>query len=475
MKPSNFPFWGQRVSREKPVTISLHPNKRLQICRATLGFGVDKLSKERSLLSVKHGDNPEIYLCSLSLRSCESYTLNDEFKGPDDVILSVEGPRPIHLVGYLYQDYPLPTTLMVDNAGGVAINDFYQEQGSFKPIHHLKIIQDVAAINHQANQQGEKKLERKREDTCLPNAHGADGNNCEGVDTGGIASRKEESLSSILPVNDFHEKQGSPKAIHEMKFIEDVAARNQGNQAVIQEASQQGVGNEDGVSSRKEESLLSILPISDLHEKPIQNDETVFSSFANLLDAIDLHGIADVVDKVVRKEVSINIYLQSRVMDEARKQISINGSEMKFIEDVFARNQGNEIVLVEDNQQQGSCVRRKLDYLVQTTGSQEAVVGNEKEVMQTTGSQLEQAVGNEKEEVQTESQQERVVGNEKEVVQTTGNQHAFGNQKEKVRTTGKEVVQTGSQQALGNEKESGKKRKRKKKINHPRKKKSLWR
>lgn len=40
-------------------------------------------------------------------------------------------------------------------------------------------------------------------------------------------------------------------------------------------------------------------------------------------------------------------------MDEARKQISINGSEMKFIEDVFARNQGNEIVLVEDNQQQG--------------------------------------------------------------------------------------------------------------------------
>lgn len=60
------------------------------------------------------------------------------------------------------------------------------------------------------------------------------------VDSGGIASRKEESLSSILPVNDFHEKQGSPKAIHEMKVIEDVAARNQGNQAVIQEASQQG-------------------------------------------------------------------------------------------------------------------------------------------------------------------------------------------------------------------------------------------
>ncbi|XP_021835919.1 uncharacterized protein [Spinacia oleracea] len=155
-QPSDFSNWGLKVSREKPVTISLHPNKRLRICRATLGYGVDKLNKERSLLSVKYRDNNGVYLCSLRLHCCESYALNDVFEGPHDVIFSVKGPGPIHLVGYLYHDCPLPTIL------------------------NQTIIQDATVKEHILS---EKKLKRKRGDTRLPNAADqVDENNGQGHD-----------------------------------------------------------------------------------------------------------------------------------------------------------------------------------------------------------------------------------------------------------------------------------------------------
>ncbi|XP_048493698.2 peptidyl-prolyl cis-trans isomerase FKBP53-like [Beta vulgaris subsp. vulgaris] len=102
-------FWGLKVSPENPQTVIVR--HRLLINRATLGLSSDELIKNRSILSCKIADKPEVYLCSLRLKYREMSSLNQMFEGPNHIVFSVKGPLDIHISGYLYDDHAIPTQI----------------------------------------------------------------------------------------------------------------------------------------------------------------------------------------------------------------------------------------------------------------------------------------------------------------------------------------------------------------------------
>lgn len=61
-------------------------------------LGLNPKQGERSLLKCKSGDNPEIFLASLTGGSVESASLDIIIS--DDVVFSVTGSTSVHLTGY---------------------------------------------------------------------------------------------------------------------------------------------------------------------------------------------------------------------------------------------------------------------------------------------------------------------------------------------------------------------------------------
>ncbi|KNA03918.1 hypothetical protein SOVF_204470 [Spinacia oleracea] len=97
------PFWGVVVTPEHPVTVTFRNHRRLRLSKAILGKPcLDKFTEARSVLSIKYGDNPESYLCSLRIDNCEMTELDFDLEHPHSIVFTVEGPRGIHLVGCFY-------------------------------------------------------------------------------------------------------------------------------------------------------------------------------------------------------------------------------------------------------------------------------------------------------------------------------------------------------------------------------------
>ncbi|GAB4831488.1 hypothetical protein Ancab_005506 [Ancistrocladus abbreviatus] len=110
-------FWGAFVTREQPFTIRYNggpaPPRRLRISQATIA---DKtgccLYKNRSIVCCKVGQKDPIHICSLRINHLECCQLDLEFQESEDVILSVQGPRGVHLAGYYVEDSaPVPNDI----------------------------------------------------------------------------------------------------------------------------------------------------------------------------------------------------------------------------------------------------------------------------------------------------------------------------------------------------------------------------
>ncbi|KEH29262.1 FKBP-type peptidyl-prolyl cis-trans isomerase [Medicago truncatula] len=91
-------FWGVEIKPGKPFTHTYDSSKgRLHISMATLGHGT---AITKSVLQCNVGNRSPVYLCSLYPGNTESLQLNLELEEDGNVILSVLGPRSIHLCGY---------------------------------------------------------------------------------------------------------------------------------------------------------------------------------------------------------------------------------------------------------------------------------------------------------------------------------------------------------------------------------------
>ncbi|KAJ7949697.1 Peptidylprolyl isomerase [Quillaja saponaria] len=96
--PETMAFWGIEVKPGKPFIHKFDDLKgRLHVSMATLGFGT---ATTKSILQCNVGNKSPVYLCSLYPGNSESLQLNLEFEEADEVILSVIGPRSVHLSGY---------------------------------------------------------------------------------------------------------------------------------------------------------------------------------------------------------------------------------------------------------------------------------------------------------------------------------------------------------------------------------------
>ncbi|KMT08504.1 hypothetical protein BVRB_6g137900 isoform B [Beta vulgaris subsp. vulgaris] len=120
---SSSTFWGVKVSQQHPVTVNFHndPIKRLHVSQVTLGhLCVDDMKEDRTFLSCKIGDSPEVFLCCLRLNSKEMISLPDvKLGGPGDIVFAADGPRELHIIGFLYDD-PSVTLETIANKGGIA-------------------------------------------------------------------------------------------------------------------------------------------------------------------------------------------------------------------------------------------------------------------------------------------------------------------------------------------------------------------
>ncbi|XP_010680915.2 peptidyl-prolyl cis-trans isomerase FKBP43 isoform X2 [Beta vulgaris subsp. vulgaris] len=120
---SSSTFWGVKVSQQQPVTVNFHndPSKRLHVSQVTLGhLCVDDMKEDRTFLSCKIGDSPEVFLCCLRLNSKEMISLPDvKLGGPGDIVFAADGPRELHIIGFLYDD-PSVTLETIANKGGIA-------------------------------------------------------------------------------------------------------------------------------------------------------------------------------------------------------------------------------------------------------------------------------------------------------------------------------------------------------------------
>ncbi|KAJ8768073.1 hypothetical protein K2173_021013 [Erythroxylum novogranatense] len=91
-------FWGIEVKPGKPFTLSRHDGGgRLHISQATLGIGT---AVGKTMVQCNVGDKSPVFLCSLFTEKDESCQLNLEFEEAENVVLSVLGPRSVHLTGY---------------------------------------------------------------------------------------------------------------------------------------------------------------------------------------------------------------------------------------------------------------------------------------------------------------------------------------------------------------------------------------
>ncbi|XP_004506405.1 peptidyl-prolyl cis-trans isomerase FKBP43-like isoform X3 [Cicer arietinum] len=91
-------FWGVEIKPGKPFSHQFDASKgRLHISMATLGLGS---AITKSTLQCNVGNKSPIYLCSLYPGKTESLQLNLELEEDGKVVLSVIGPRSIHLCGY---------------------------------------------------------------------------------------------------------------------------------------------------------------------------------------------------------------------------------------------------------------------------------------------------------------------------------------------------------------------------------------
>lgn len=74
--------------------------------QVTLGhLCVDDMKEDRTFLSCKIGDSPEVFLCCLRLNSKEMISLPDvKLGGPGDIVFAADGPRELHIIGFLYDD-----------------------------------------------------------------------------------------------------------------------------------------------------------------------------------------------------------------------------------------------------------------------------------------------------------------------------------------------------------------------------------
>lgn len=91
-------FWGVEIKAGKPFVHTYDDELgRLHISQATLGIGG---TKQRSVVECTVGDKAPILLCALLPGKNETSPLDLEFEEEDKVILSVHGPRSVHLTGY---------------------------------------------------------------------------------------------------------------------------------------------------------------------------------------------------------------------------------------------------------------------------------------------------------------------------------------------------------------------------------------
>ncbi|KAI3982626.1 hypothetical protein MKX01_031365 [Papaver californicum] len=92
-------FWGVELKPGKPFVHTFDEELgRLHISQATLGVGGG--GKQRSVVECTVGDKTPILLCALLPGKNESSPLDLEFEEEDKVVLSVNGPRSVHLTGY---------------------------------------------------------------------------------------------------------------------------------------------------------------------------------------------------------------------------------------------------------------------------------------------------------------------------------------------------------------------------------------
>ncbi|CAI8600531.1 unnamed protein product [Vicia faba] len=91
-------FWGVEIKPGKPFTHQYDASRgRLHISMATLGLGT---AITKSTLQCNVGNKSPVFLCALYPGKSESLQLNLEFEEDGNVVLSVIGPRSIHLCGY---------------------------------------------------------------------------------------------------------------------------------------------------------------------------------------------------------------------------------------------------------------------------------------------------------------------------------------------------------------------------------------
>ncbi|XP_058763169.1 peptidyl-prolyl cis-trans isomerase FKBP43-like isoform X2 [Vicia villosa] len=91
-------FWGVEIKPGKPFTHQYDASRgRLHISIATLGLGT---AITKSTLQCNVGNKSPVFLCVLYPGKSESLQLNLEFEEYGNVVLSVIGPRSIHLCGY---------------------------------------------------------------------------------------------------------------------------------------------------------------------------------------------------------------------------------------------------------------------------------------------------------------------------------------------------------------------------------------
>ncbi|GAU37936.1 hypothetical protein TSUD_269510 [Trifolium subterraneum] len=138
-------FWGVEIKPGKPFTHTYDASKgRLHISLATLGHGT---AITKSTLQCNVGNKSPVYICTLYPGKTESLQLNLEFEEAGNVILSVIGPRSIHLCGYYLAHGHYTNTLDDSESYGEDIADTETE----KSVHSDEDDYDDSFIDDQGD------------------------------------------------------------------------------------------------------------------------------------------------------------------------------------------------------------------------------------------------------------------------------------------------------------------------------------
>ncbi|RZC57765.1 hypothetical protein C5167_005064 [Papaver somniferum] len=260
-------FWGVEIKAGKPFFHTYDDELgRLHISQATLGIGG---TKQRSVVECTVGDKAPILLCALLPGKNETSPLDLEFEEEDKVILSVHGPRSVHLTGYYlgnsvcgHDDYNDDKS---DSMDGISGEDTDSEEFNYDSDNDEYLEDDGEDLDMFPSGKSAVVIEEIEDDekpTENGNANSKHPKKSDGADNQKQIVVKDNALESedededgfpIIPTNKSKESKSETNKTKEGKEVEDGSLQGAGtkrkNESIIQDSNAKKLSEEAKDSS----------------------------------------------------------------------------------------------------------------------------------------------------------------------------------------------------------------------------------